>query len=300
MPKGEFFNTDISTYLWVLNRSKPAARRGRVLLINAESCFVKLKRNLNKKNCEIDAAGRDQIVEAFKAFADGPMSRVLALNDLLYNKVEIAVRRLDSEGRSIEQPSRIVADAIELLIDGLEFSVEAGELDAGQFEGMDPKEAAVEFNALVKQAERIEVFADGVRWRADLDSGRVTMEERNRLAELGLGRLVPKARVAKARGALVLKVDVSLEPLIEKQIETVPFVDDEELNRIRVQEHLAKWVSEPGAIVKMTTGCSVNFNRIFPKLSGGRSIREVLDDMERLNDRMAKLEAEFQSSLEGL
>ena len=61
LPKNEFFNTGIHTYLWVLNRAKPASRKGFVLLVNAESCFTKLKRNLNMKNCEIDAASRERI-----------------------------------------------------------------------------------------------------------------------------------------------------------------------------------------------------------------------------------------------
>nr|GFD43080.1 hypothetical protein [Tanacetum cinerariifolium] len=44
LPKNEFFNTGINTYLWILNRAKPESRQGHVLLINAETCFTKLQR----------------------------------------------------------------------------------------------------------------------------------------------------------------------------------------------------------------------------------------------------------------
>lgn len=86
MPKNEFFNTGISIPTcgcW--NRAKPANRKGFVLLINAETCFTKLKKNLNQKNCEM----RAHRASSSRDFADGPISRKLSIDALLYNKVEL-------------------------------------------------------------------------------------------------------------------------------------------------------------------------------------------------------------------
>ncbi|MEO0869684.1 MAG: N-6 DNA methylase, partial [Cyanobacteria bacterium J06642_11] len=45
LPTDEFFNTGIYTYLWVLNRDKPADRKDRLMLINASEKFKQLKKS---------------------------------------------------------------------------------------------------------------------------------------------------------------------------------------------------------------------------------------------------------------
>jgi type I restriction enzyme M protein len=62
LPENMFYNTGIATYIWVLSNRKAEKRRGKVQLIDAGSCFVPLRRNLGKKNCELS---EEQIREIY-------------------------------------------------------------------------------------------------------------------------------------------------------------------------------------------------------------------------------------------
>jgi type I restriction enzyme M protein len=76
LPTDEFFNTGIYTYLWVLNKNKPADRKDRVMLINASEKFKPLKKNKGNKRKEVDEANRLEIVETLSRWADSNLSRV--------------------------------------------------------------------------------------------------------------------------------------------------------------------------------------------------------------------------------
>jgi type I restriction enzyme M protein len=79
LPDQLFYNTGISTYVWVLTNRKESRRRGRVQLIDGRRFFVKMPRSLgNKRNKLGDPADRvgepDQIGDVtriFGSFQDG-------------------------------------------------------------------------------------------------------------------------------------------------------------------------------------------------------------------------------------
>lgn len=52
MPNNLFYNTGITTYIWILSNNKAANRKGKVQLIDAGLLFRKLRKNLGNKNCE--------------------------------------------------------------------------------------------------------------------------------------------------------------------------------------------------------------------------------------------------------
>ena len=52
LPNNLFYNTGITTYIWLLNNKKPEPRQGKVQLIDANLLFRKLRKNLGAKNCE--------------------------------------------------------------------------------------------------------------------------------------------------------------------------------------------------------------------------------------------------------
>ena len=52
LPNNLFYNTGITTYIWVLSNRKAAHRRGKVQLIDASGMYQKLRKNLGAKNCE--------------------------------------------------------------------------------------------------------------------------------------------------------------------------------------------------------------------------------------------------------
>ena len=101
LPNNLFYNTGITTYIWLLTNAKPAERRGRVQLIDANLLYRKLRKNLGDKNCEFAPEHIEAITSAYLAFQ--PVERQLDANgdptgiavqifdntDFGYNKVTV-------------------------------------------------------------------------------------------------------------------------------------------------------------------------------------------------------------------
>jgi type I restriction enzyme M protein len=298
LPKNEFFNTGISTYLWVLNRAKPASRKGFVLLVNAESCFTKLKRNLNMKNCEIDENSRERIVQALRDFSDGPISRRMTIDELLYNKVELELWRHDEEDRAISGNEQINGDQLTVRFDQTEFVVDDGVLNLAPFFADHPdktvKEAVALFNDAARQAEKtMVVVTGGLTYERDNETGAIQIGT----AEEGLGVLSVRAKVAKAKGLERAKVDIVLDRLLEKDNETVAYLSDEDANNQLIADFLNRWVHEPCCMHGAKTGCEINFNRVFPKVSEVRASAVILKAIAAIEAEMAELEADIDESL---
>lgn len=52
LPNNLFYNTGITTYIWLLSNHKAPERKGKVQLIDASQLCRKLRKNLGNKNCE--------------------------------------------------------------------------------------------------------------------------------------------------------------------------------------------------------------------------------------------------------
>jgi type I restriction enzyme M protein len=298
LPKNEFFNTGIHTYLWVLNRAKPASRKGFVLLVNAESCFTKLKRNLNMKNCEIDATSRERIVQALRDFADGPISRRMTIDALLYNKVELELWRHDEQGRAIGGTEQINGDQLTVRFDQTEFTVDDGVLNLAPFFADHPdrtvKEAVALFNDAARQAEQTVVtVTGGLSYQRDNETGAIRVGAQ----DAGLGVLSVRAKVAKSKGLERAKVDVVLDRLLEKDNETVAYASDADANNQLIAAFLTRWVHEPWCLHGAKTGCEINFNRVFPKVSDVRASTVILKDIAAIEAEMATLETAIAKDL---
>ena len=68
LPNNLFYNTGITTYIWLLTNAKPEARKGRVQLIDANLLYRKLRKNLGDKNCEFSDDHIRQITEAYLGY----------------------------------------------------------------------------------------------------------------------------------------------------------------------------------------------------------------------------------------
>lgn len=68
LPTDLFYNTGISTYIWVLTKGKPMHRSGKVQLIDASKCFVKRRKNIGSKRVDLDDACIDLILRAYEDF----------------------------------------------------------------------------------------------------------------------------------------------------------------------------------------------------------------------------------------
>jgi len=105
LPNNLFYNTGITTYIWILSNNKATNRKGKVILIDASQLFAKLRKNLGAKNCELLPEHIKEIQNAYMAFEnverkeeDGLAAKVFDDADFGYYKVTIErPKRLKSQ-----------------------------------------------------------------------------------------------------------------------------------------------------------------------------------------------------------
>ncbi len=68
LPTDMFYNTGISTYIWILDNNKPARRKGKVQLINAVEMFGKMRKSLGAKRKELRHNDIERVCHLYDSF----------------------------------------------------------------------------------------------------------------------------------------------------------------------------------------------------------------------------------------
>jgi len=89
LPDQLFYNTGISTYIWILSNRKEPRRKGKVQLIDASSFWVLMRKSLGNKRHEISPEQIQQVVKTYLDFKPGEKSKVFKTTDFGYRKITI-------------------------------------------------------------------------------------------------------------------------------------------------------------------------------------------------------------------
>jgi len=95
MPDQLFYNTGISTYIFVVTNRKEKHRRGRIQLINAAGYFVKMRKSLGNKRNEVGDGNNgkpDQIANItrlYGEFKEGEHVKIFDNSDFGYNRITV-------------------------------------------------------------------------------------------------------------------------------------------------------------------------------------------------------------------
>ena len=89
LPTQMFYGTGIATYVWILDSNKPEDRRGKIQLIDASGLWEPMRKPLGDKRREMSPANRATVVEAYEAFTDSDISRVLTPQDFMFRDVPV-------------------------------------------------------------------------------------------------------------------------------------------------------------------------------------------------------------------
>lgn len=115
-----FMNTGISTYIWVLSKSKPASRVGKVQLIDASHCAEPRRKSIGTKRNDISDLCRELIVRAYgeyenKVYGDKSgiycESKIFDSTEFGYRKIVVERPQRDTEGKIVKKNGKPVADA---------------------------------------------------------------------------------------------------------------------------------------------------------------------------------------------
>lgn len=119
LPTDLFYNTGISTYIWIITKNKSIERQGKVQLVDASEAFIKRRKNIGNKRVDIEKAQRELIVQAYgeflnKEYVDDNISVESKIfdNDFFgFYKVTVESPLKDEKGKRVLKKGKIQADA---------------------------------------------------------------------------------------------------------------------------------------------------------------------------------------------
>ncbi|MBN8586505.1 MAG: SAM-dependent DNA methyltransferase [Ignavibacteria bacterium] len=89
LPDQLFYNTGISTYIWIVTNRKTKKRKGKVQLINAVSFFKKMTRSLGNKRNEISNEHISEIVNLYTDFEEAEYCKIFDNTDFGYHRITV-------------------------------------------------------------------------------------------------------------------------------------------------------------------------------------------------------------------
>ena len=89
LPDQLFYNTGISTYIWILSNRKSEERRRKVQLIDARKQYGKMRKSLGNKRKEIKLQDRQQILKWYREFKEGSRVKIFDTEEFGYRQITI-------------------------------------------------------------------------------------------------------------------------------------------------------------------------------------------------------------------
>jgi len=296
LPTDEFFNTNIFTYIWVLNKKKPVERIKKVMLIDASNKFQLLKKNKGKKRKEIDEESKKDIVKTFLEFKDNSYSKVFDREYFYFNKQALFLTNTDVEGKIFE------CDKKTLELDPVK--IVQGEKVISEFVITDKKESETlkEYFEILKSdlsginyKEDLKVYTHDAVYYFDNEKETLIKEFQGKKEELGCGKIVIKSSYKKATKSKDEEIVISVElmPDIEKDYEIIPYSENEEENKKTISEFMKKYISKPFEYADNTVGVEINFNKVFYKPEKLRELNIIIKEIKKQDKELKQLEEDL-------
>lgn len=115
LPNNIFYNTGITTYVWLLTNKKADNRKGKVQLIDASQAYEKLRKNLGQRNCTITPAYRDMIVGIYLDFKEHEADEKIPVSSKIFNNDDFRYYSVTIE-RPLRLRSQFTAEKVDALL----------------------------------------------------------------------------------------------------------------------------------------------------------------------------------------
>lgn len=113
LPNNIFYNTGISTYVWMLTNKKKDNRNGKVQLIDASQAFEKLRKNQGSRNCTIEPYRKD-ILKVYTDFVEQETNENQKISSKIFDGDDFRYYNV-----TIERPLRLRSQFNSLKIDDM-------------------------------------------------------------------------------------------------------------------------------------------------------------------------------------
>ena len=298
LPENMFYNTGITTHIWVLSNRKEERRRGKIQLIDASKIKTPLRKNLGSKNCEFSEEDRKVILDLFQKFEENEVSKIFKNEDFGYYKV------------IVERPLRQAVLCVNENILQLEKELEkigfyTGEIikeklaesfiknTAGAIKELEKKENILSYLKVLKELKNEEVYLDYAKFEKEFDKKLKKIGIKGtsfkKLASTGLLENIivkdEKAAIQNDKQGNII-VDVEL-----RDTENIPLTYPGGIDAFIQEEvlpyHHDAFVDES----KIQIGYEINFTKYFYKpkqLESVESIVERIRELEKISEKMMK------------
>lgn len=199
LPDQMFYNTGISTYIWILTNRKPDARRGKVVLVDARDMGTKMRKSLGDKRKELTDEAIAEITRLFVEALelDDPRVKVMGNADFGFARL------------TIERPLRRVWE-----IDGQRL---ASEKEAKKLlTALHPDADAKTLNALLKAAATTDESAEPVKAKkgGGLESDADLRDQENIPLPKGYLEMSPEQQVTAVQAAAEQHLRDEIHPYV--------------------------------------------------------------------------------------
>ena len=110
MPTDLFYNTGISTYIWLISKNKRSDRKGFIQLIDASCICTKLRKPLGFKKNEFSPADREKITKLYADFEENEYCKIFKNTEFIYREYTVM--------QPLQRSYSITEESIEKLVQG--------------------------------------------------------------------------------------------------------------------------------------------------------------------------------------
>jgi type I restriction enzyme M protein len=283
LPDQLFYNTGISTYLWIVTNRKSKERRGTVQLVDATSFYKKMRRSLGNKRHEICEPQRDEITQLYGEFREGEHVRIFANEDFGFHRI------------TVERPLRLNFAITDELLAALQAEPAFASLATSK-KRKDTKAAAAE--VAEGKAQQVDILAalKSLCGR-EVVKNRDTFLKMLRTAFKNSEVKVPSALLTRILAALSER-DETADDCTDSQGNTEPDPTLRDYENVPLREDIDAYTQRevlpyvPDAWVdetKTKVGYEISFNRYFYTYTPPRPLAEIEAELRQIEREVAEM-----------
>lgn len=119
LPNNSFYNTPITTYVWIITKNKPEYRKGKVQLINASNMCENRRKNIGDKKVDITEKYREIVVKAYGEFLNKEYviedkiceSKIFDNDEFGFKRIQIESPLYNENGNIIIKGKKVAPDS---------------------------------------------------------------------------------------------------------------------------------------------------------------------------------------------
>ena len=286
LPNQLFYNTGISTYLWIVTNRKAPSRKGKIQLVDGTSFFKKMRKSLGNKRNEVCDDQRAEIGRLYGNRTENDHVRVFDNEDFGYHRI------------TVERPLRLNFSVNDERIARLKEANAFARLAVSK-KRKDTKAARAEIEAGEQLQQAI--LNALTSWRGqgiimDRDAFSDTLKDIFKTSKIKIPAslfnailMVLSERDETAEICRDAKGNAEPDPEL-RDYENVPLKEDiEEYMNREVLPHVPDaWIDH----TKTKVGYEINFNRYFYQYFPPRPLEEIETDLKKIEQEIADMLAE--------